>query len=61
MVESASIFSTNKAVNFEFTFAEYIQFLKLYKGMVLTVNDEKDFFVPEEVFDKKTFKRGNVR
>ena len=28
--------------------------------MVLTVNDEKDFFVPEEVFDKKTFKRGNV-
>lgn len=42
---------------FSFQHKEYVKFLKKYQGMVMTVNGEKDYKVPDELFNKKTLKR----
>ena len=39
---------------------EYIEFHKDNKGLILSINGREDFDIPEESFDKKTFKRGMV-
>ena len=47
---------------FEFTHEQYVKFMKEYNGMVLSIDGNKDFTLPDELFNMKTFKRGmNLR
>lgn len=43
---------------FEFTHKQYVKFMKEYNGMVLSIDGDKDFTLPDELFNMKTFKRG---
>ena len=52
-----SIHVPQEPKNFEFTQKEYVKFLKEYNGLIININGEKNFELPEELFNKKTFKR----
>lgn len=57
MSGTVSIHVPEPPTKFVFDQKEYVRFLKKYQGMILTINWEKDFEIPDELFNKKTLKR----